>query len=94
MNKKGVILIIIIVTIIISGGIYLYLDKRDVSVPMETGPEWSCNSDEDCWCRNFDGTEFVHSTSPSICCTEEKIESGPCSDSEANINHCAPCFYR
>lgn len=46
----------------------------------ETGPETVCKQDADCWCRNFDGTQFLPGKTPSQC--------------DVSSNRCAQCFYR
>ena len=45
----------------------------------ETGPETICKTNDDCWCRNFDGAKFSPGKAPSICNTQ--------------TNRCVACFY-
>ena len=35
--------------------------------PAETGPETSCDSDEDCWCGIFDGSRFLPGRASGTC---------------------------
>ena len=55
----------------------------------ETGPETTCSSNNDCWCRSFTGANFIEGkTSPSVCCKEVNNLYCP------SINHCARCLYK
>lgn len=45
----------------------------------ETGPETVCKTNNDCWCRNFNGAKFNPGKAPSVCNTK--------------INRCQACFY-
>ena len=55
---------------------------------LETDPETPCSSDEDCWCRSFDGAGFIEGKSLSECCKE--IDNVRC----IKLNHCARCYYK
>lgn len=46
----------------------------------QTGPETSCKTDSDCYCRNFDGTQFLEGKTPGSC--------------DVDAGYCKPCFYR
>lgn len=48
--------------------------------PQETSPETPCASNDDCWCRNFTGAQFLPGKVPSLC--------------NLQTNHCSPCYYR
>lgn len=49
-------------------------------IPQETGPETSCISNKDCWCREFTGAEFIPG---------HKVE-GFC---DITKNRCQQCLY-
>ncbi len=59
---------------------------------LETGPETSCNTDEDCWCQIFDGSKFLEGKGGSKCCTREFALSR--SNSCPAVDHCMKCLYR
>lgn len=52
----------------------------DASELAQTSPGTPCESDEDCWCRIFDGAQFQPGKSPGECDTEK--------------NRCRQCLYR
>lgn len=58
----------------------------------DTGPQTSCTSHTDCWCRGFTGAEFIEEKNPHYCCTadENKKNPGMCPE----INKCAKCIYK
>mgnify|MGYP001603191453 CR=1 FL=1 len=61
----------------------------------ETDPGLTCISDSDCWCRNFDGTNFLPGKQEveELCCTTENIGTGFCSSSDAKVGYCGVCIY-
>lgn len=55
----------------------------------ETGPTTACTTDADCYCRSFNGAEFVEGeTTLSSCCTEVNGSRCP------QVNYCQQCTYR
>lgn len=47
---------------------------------MEINDETVCFSDNECWCRSFDGARFYDEKVPNKCDLEK--------------NHCFPCYYK
>jgi len=57
----------------------------------ETDPNDSCNGDEDCWCKSFNGAKFIPGKTPSKCCTVEYSQEYPNLCNEQN--KCISCIY-
>ncbi len=57
------------------------VNKTCVKALKETEANTVCQSDADCWCRNFDGTKFLlEGTSPGVCDMQTK--------------RCGTCYYK
>jgi len=62
----------------------------------QTDPSFPCETDEDCWCKIFDGTQFIpgKSSGQGLCCTEDMIgQSSACRSDETVVGHCGTCQY-
>jgi hypothetical protein len=46
----------------------IYPENTNISAgDFETGPGDFCESDDNCWCRSFDGSRFYDERVPSFC---------------------------
>lgn len=66
-------------TVRIVAPITSYNDTSIVNMS-DTGTQTSCDTNEDCWCKSFDGAKFLPGKTPSVC------------DSASHT--CAVCHYR
>ncbi|HLG18237.1 MAG TPA: hypothetical protein VI895_00295 [Bdellovibrionota bacterium] len=59
-----------------------------------TGPKTPCNSDEECWCKAFNGSKFIKGKVDRwrVCCTKEKLKSENSGNCPV-VDHCQACLY-
>lgn len=75
----GLSFFLILNTLRIAAPITQYGNMTTFDTP-ETGSNTYCESNAECWCRNFDGTKFTEGKSISSC--------------NATLKRCQKCLYR
>lgn len=88
--KTSFIILVVSYTIIMAG--FLVYNSLKIAAPItsygnmatmntpETGSHTYCETNSECWCRNFDGAKFNEGKVPGLC--------------DSAIKRCGDCHYR